>query len=343
MKKNLYLLTGILTASISSALAQDIHSTTLPSVPTSSLTPVGGSSFRNSVVASLHPGSPGARPDNRADAINNTGIFSAVDQLADAPTHAGVRTVSKHVIPLGIPPIYSLSGEYNYLNTNDNRALGSDTQTHSMTLGGSVLLNGDFYLGLNYSYSATDSSVNRLGSYSNADANFASLVIAKSFLRFLSVGLAAGYGNTDYTIVGAGTRTPANMDTWSLSPFLSASYKTGALTTSLTAMYQFQSDHTTAATIGAINDDTSKYSLALRATYAATERLKLQALAKYTQVVSGGSQTPGLPDGRHWGTFGGRVSFAVTKPLEIYAAYAYDAFNIYLETHTITGGLRYTF
>ena len=91
MKKNLYLLTGILAASISSALAQSIHTTTTSSAPTSSLAPVGGSSFRNSVVASLHPGSPGARPDNRADAINNTGIFSAVDQLADAPTHAGVK------------------------------------------------------------------------------------------------------------------------------------------------------------------------------------------------------------------------------------------------------------
>lgn len=340
--KNLYLLTGILSASISTALAQT-HTTSLPSVPTLSAGPIGGVSFKNSTLAALHPGSPGARPDNRADAINDTGIFSAVDQLADAPTHAGVRTTSKRNIPLGIPPIYSVFGEYNYLNTNDNRVLGSDTQTHSMTLGGSVLLGGDFFIGLNYSYSATDSAVNRLGTYSNADANFASLVIAKGFMRFMSVGLAAGYGNTDYTIVGAGTRTPANMDTWSLSPFLSASYKTGALTTSLTAMYQFQSDHTTAATIGAINDDTSKYNLALRATYAVTEQLKIQALAKYTQVVSGGSKTPGLPDGRHWGTFGGRVSFAVTKPLEIYAAYSYDAFNIYLETHTITGGLRYTF
>lgn len=341
--KNLYLLTGILTASISSALAQDIHATTTPSIPSSSPAPAGGSLFRNSTLAALHPGSPGARPDNRADALNNTGIFVGLDQLADAPTHAGVRTVSKRVIPMGIPPIYSLFGEYNYLNTNDSRALGSDTQTHSMTLGGSVLLNGDFFLGLNYSYSATDSSVNSLGSYSNADANFASLIVAKSFMNWLSLGLAAGYGNTEYTIVGNGARTPANVDTWSLSPFISASYKTGALITSLTAMYQFQSDHTTAATIGALNDDTSKYSLTLRATYAATEQLKLQAMAKYTQVVSGGSQTPGLPDGRHWATFGGRVSFAVTKPLEIYAAYAYDAFHIYLETHTITGGLRYTF
>ncbi len=132
------------------------------------------------------------------------------------------------------------------------------------------------------------------------------------------------------------------MDTWSVSPFVALSYRKGRLTTSFTAMYQYENDHQVARQT-TVNDDTHKYSLALRAIYAASERVQLQVLAKYNQVISGLNATPGMPESRHWATFGARVSYLVSKPLEVYAGYTYDAFNTVLKTNTITAGLRYSF
>lgn len=334
MKKR-SLLTSTLTASISTlAFASP------PTLPPA-LTP----SFRSSSFLALHPDAPGARPDGRADALNNTGAFNAVDALGDVTTSAGVHSNKHVVVPHSNGPIISLSGEYNYLTTNDTRLLGADTQTHSMTLGASVLLNGDLYLGVNYSYSQTDSALYPTGLFTNGTSNYISLVVAKSFMRFLSVGVAGGYGNTGYDLTGpAGRVTSASdMDSWSISPFVSATLKTGALTSSLTAMYQYETDETTFRTGGVEHDDTGKFSLALRSTYSASERLKLQAFAKYTKLLNGSSRIPGLPESRNWAQFGAKVSFYVSKPLEIYAGYAYDAFNKSLETHTVTGGMRYSF
>ena len=332
MKKR-SLLASILTASISTlAFASG---PTPPPVP----------AFKTSNVTNLHPDAPGARPDGRADALNNTGAFNAVDALGDVTTSAGVHSNKRVVIPQANGPIVSLFGEYNYLNTNDTRLLGADTQTHSMTLGASVLLNGDLYLGVNYSYSQTDSALYSTGAFTNGTSNYISLVVAKSFLRFLSVGVAGGYGNTgtDLTSPAGRQTTASDMDAWSISPFLSATFKTGALTSSLTAMYQYETDETTFRTGGVEHDDTGKFSLALRSTYSASERLKLQAFAKYTKLLNGSSRIPGLPESRNWAQFGAKVSFYPTKPVEIYAGYAYDAFNKSLETHTVTGGLRFTF
>jgi outer membrane autotransporter protein len=59
--------------------------------------------------------------------------------------------------------------------------------------------------------------------------------------------------------------------------------------------------------------------------------------------MAGAGQTLGLPVARNWATFGAKVSYNPLKEFEIYAGYTYDAFNQYLETHTVTGGLSYTF
>jgi len=324
------LIIGILTASISTALA------TPPPPPAPSLATL----FRAAAVTSLHPDAPGARTDNPADRLNSGAALNAVDQLTAVPTSAGVRSAP---LPPKQGPLFSLSGEYNYLNTNDSRFLGSDSQTHSLSIGGTGLFNGDFLVGLNYSYSRTDSAMNILGSYNNADQNFISLIVAKSFMQFLSIGFAGGYGHTDYTIVGPGGRLPANMDTWTVSPFIAASYQTGRLNTSLTAMYHYENDRTTAPGIAAITDDSNKISLTLRASYAATERLRIQGSVKFTEILSGSGQSVGLPVARAWATFGTKVSYSFSKALEVYAGYSYDAFNQFLETHTVNSGLRYSF
>ena len=350
--KNLYLLTGILSASISAAVAQTPTTSSVPSsfpssFPTTS-TDHGGSGggvgFRTSSFTALHPNAPGNRPDSRADANNNIGIFQAVDILADAPTSAGVRSTGKRMAPPAPGPVFSLYSEYNYIDSDDSRALAGDTKTHSVTIGGTALFHGDTLLGLNYSYSNSAAVRNALGTSSQSDANFVSLVAAHSFWRFLSIGVAGGYGHTDLDInaTNGGGKLRGYTDTWSVSPFLSAAYKCGPLVSSLTVMYQYEDDQTRAGG-QKINDDTGKFNVALRETYSITERLKLQATAKYTQAVVGLNNTPGLPEGRHWATFGGRLSYNVSKALEVYAGYTYDAFNVFLKDHTATGGVRYTF
>ena len=339
MKTNLYVLSGILTASISAVLADTLPSVSSPSVPT--LSP-GGHGFRNSNLTTLHPST---RPDDRGFANTDIGVFQGVDILANAPTSAGVRTrtTSKGYIPPLAGPLYSVFSEYNYIKSNDVRAVAGDTQTHSVTLGGSALFHGDTFLGLNYSYSNGAAKPNNVGTSAQTDAHFVTLVAAKSFWRFMSVGVAGTYGHTDIDLnaTAGGGKSHAFSDTWGVSPFLSASYKSGPVVTSLTTMYQYQNDEL--HNNGTTSNDTGKFTVALRPTWSITERLKLQASAKYNQIIQGLNDTPGLPEGRHWATFGGRLSFNPSKSLELYAGYTYDAFNVFLEDHTVTGGLRYSF
>jgi opacity protein-like surface antigen len=335
--KNLYLLTGILTASISAALASS--PTPTPS-PTASARVV---SFRTSELASLHPNAQGASPDGAADRINGTGIVTAVDALASVTTSAGVHSAGKPVVYPQQGPIFSLSGEYNYLNTNDSRLLGSDTQTNGMTVGALGIFNRDTVLGLNYSYNRVDSATNIFGNFNNSDQHFISLIAAKNFMQFLTIGFAGGYGHTDIAVRSAAATAGADVETWSISPFIALSYKTGRLTTSLTTMYQYQNDRTTATGIIPITDDTNKLAVALRASYAATESLKLEGSVKFTEILSGSGQSVGLPVGRNWTTFGAKVSYRVSQPVEIYGSYSYDAFNQFLDTHTVNAGLRYSF
>ena len=326
--KNLYLLTGILSVSISTALA-------------SAPVPPPAPSFKTSPVTALHPTTPGARPDNAADRANGIGADAAVDTLAGAPTTAGVR--SKAVVrPMAPAMIFSLSGEYNYINTDDSRAFGSDFEAHTATIAGSVFMNGNTFLGLNYSYTNGTQAPTILGTSSHSDAHFISLVAARSFGQWLSVGVVGGYGHTDYTLNTAGVKTGANMETWSVSPFVTASYRSGRLTSSLTTAYAFETDHTSTVA-GPNNDDTGKFSIALRESYAASERVKIQVTAKFTEVLNGLGVIPGLPQARNWATFGTRISYQPTKSVELYGGYSFDAFNRFLETHTVTAGLKYSF
>ena len=71
--------------------------------------------------------------------------------------------------------------------------------------------------------------------------------------------------------------------------------------------------------------------------------MKIQLTAKWTDVLNGLGKNTNLPESRSWATFGTRVSYQVSKAFEIYGGYAYDAFNKYLETHTVTAGLKYSF
>jgi hypothetical protein len=90
------LIIGILTASISTALA------TPPPQPAPSL----ATSFRAAAVTSLHPDAPGARTDNPADRLNSGAALNAVDQLTAVPTSAGVRSAP---LPPKQGPLFSLS------------------------------------------------------------------------------------------------------------------------------------------------------------------------------------------------------------------------------------------
>ena len=297
--------------------------------------------FRTTAINISRPDEPGARPDNPPDRLANFGVTHAVDRLWETPTTAGVRS-RKMAPPPPRRPALSLYSDYSYINSDDSRLLGSDTRTHSVTIGGDIVLGGDWLLGMNYAFSAGSSSRDIFGSSDDTDANFLSLYAAKSFWRFLSVGVVGGWGRTEHDISTVAGDIGARTDTWSVSPFLAATYAVGPVTTSLTTMYSWENDRTRSA-FATLDDHTGKFSVALRTTYAATERLRLQASAKFTTIPEGLNSTPGLPESRSWATFGARVSYFVMAPLEIYAGYAYDAFNSNLQTHTVNGGLRYNF
>ena len=49
-----------------------------------------------------------------------------------------------------------------------------------------------------------------------------------------------------------------------------------------------------------------------------------------------------LPEARNWATFGAKVTYALIGPLNVYAGFAYDAFNQSYNNYTAQGGLSFS-
>lgn len=306
--------------------------------------------FPDSRIAdSLRPGNPSLRPGNAADRISNTGIDRSIDRLLDLPTGAGMRTTRPSKEP--VAPAHGLFSnpsffmEYNYINTDDSRRRGSDSETHSAQIGGDVIFADKIVLGLIYSYSATDGDSAFLRSTSDSDAHFVSAYAATTIWQIVNVGITGGYGHTgtDSRLRGAPDRTfSSDTDSWTVSPFLGVSHKWGALSGSLTAAYSYQTNDYEAPAVGG-NDNTGKFTLTGRVGYAVTERLKVEGSARLNQYVHGSGNTPGFSEDHTWATFGAKVSYNFTREFQLYGGYEYDAWNSNYETHTAKGGINYAF
>jgi hypothetical protein len=286
-----------------------------------------------------------ARPDAASYRISSFDTDRAVDVLMSLPVTAGVASLpvtGKEQVATAPAPILwfnhpSFYAEYDYINSKDQRAAGADSITNSAVVGFDFVTIEDILLGFTYSYSNRDANISPLGLPDNEDSHFFSLYIAKTFGQWVNVGVSGGYGYTSTETLGADS---GNEDTWTLSPFIGVSHSWGRFSTSLTAssIHTWTSTHDAPAGAGNANDETGKVSVALKLGYAATERLKLQVSAKYIGMAYYEPTMPALPQARDWATFGGKVTYRLTEHFDLYAAYAYDAFNDSYHNHNVQAG-----
>jgi hypothetical protein len=286
-----------------------------------------------------------ARPDAPSYRISSFDTDRAVDALMSLPVTAGVASLpvtgKEQVAPAPAPNLWfahpSFYAEYDYINSKDQRTNGADSITNSGVVGFDFVTIHEFLVGFTYSYSNRDANVSPLGLPDNEDSHFFSLYMAKSFGQWLNVGVSGGYGYTSTETLGADS---GNEDTWTLSPFVGVSHSWGAFSASLTgsSIHTWTSTHDTPAGVGNTDDETGKVSVALKLGYAATERLKLQVTAKYVGMPYNEPATLGLPEARDWATFGGKVTYRLTEHFDLYAAYAYDAFNDSYHNHNVQAG-----
>lgn len=286
-----------------------------------------------------------ARPDAASYRISSFDTDRAVDALMSLPVTAGVESLpvtGKEEVAAAPAPILwfthpSFYAEYDYINSDDKRANGADSKTNSAVVGFDFITIEDILLGFTYSYSNRDADISPLGLPDNEDSHFFSLYAAKTFWQWVNVGVSGGYGYTSTETLGADS---GNEDTWTLSPFIGVSHSWDRFSTSLTAssIHTWTSTHDTPAGVGNADDETGKVAVALKLGYAATERLKLQATAKYIGMAYDEPAMPGLSQAHNWATFGGKATYRVAEHFDLYLAYAYDAFNSSYNNHNVQAG-----
>jgi Autotransporter beta-domain len=287
-----------------------------------------------------------ARPDAASYRISSFDTDRAVDALMSLPVTAGVESLpvtGKEQVAAAPAPILwfthpSFYAEYDYINSKDQRANGADSITNSAVVGMDFVTLENILLGFTYSYSNRDANPSPLGLPDNEDSHFFSLYIAKSFWQWVNIGVSGGYGYTSLETAGADA---GYENTWTLSPFVGLSHAWGPFSASLTgsSIHTWTYTHNTPTGVGNDDDETGKVSVALKLGYSVTERLKLQATAKYIGTPYHEPAMVGLPEDRDWATFGGKVTYRVTEHFDLYAAYAYDAFNDSYHNHNVQTGV----
>ena len=229
--------------------------------------------------------------------------------------------------------------EYDYINSEDKRPLGADSVTNSAVVGFDFVTKFDILTGIIYSYSNRNADASALGFPDNEDSHFISMYVAKSFWQWVNIGVTGGYGYTSTSTLGVGS---GNEDSWTVSPFIGVSHNWGAFSASLTTAYiqTWSNMYGLAAPTADSDNETGKITVALKLGYALTERLKLQATAKYTDITK--TEPSILPEARSWGTFGIKATYRVIEHMDIYAGYAYDAFNSSYRNNNVQVGLTYS-
>jgi hypothetical protein len=286
----------------------------------------------------------GARPDGAPFRINSFDVDRAVDALLALPVTAGVESlpVSKEVAPaatrlqwFSYPTFYV---EYDYIHSLDDRRDGADSITNSAVVGFDFVTIYDILLGFTYSYSNRDAHISPIGLPDDEDAHFFNLYTAKTFWQWINIGVSGGYGYTSLETVDTDS---GHEDTWSISPFVGLAHTWGPWSASVTPTWT----HTWTTTldtpkgVGSGSEQSGRLGVPLKVGYAVTEKLKVQVTARYNGITNNGGKIAALPEDRNWGTFGGKITYRVCKPLSIYGEYLYDAFNDNYENHNVHAGL----
>lgn len=276
-----------------------------------------------------------SRPDATVHSINQTAKDIIISGAIEAGATAGASSPSKNPKGPVMPPppaagwTTSVGADYNYINSDDERAKGADGDTHSASANYTLTSPDGLMLGLIYVYSNTDLNAPEYGT--NSDAHFFSLFAGKSLTPWLTAGISAGYGSTDTNVSSRDGRFGSSLDTWNASPFLAATYVSGSFFAATSVAYQF-----------ADTDSSQTHSIILEqsAGYMLTEQLTAMALVRYHNQVERDGDDSADED---WLTLGGRLSYQVSSNFRTYAAYEYDSLNDTYENHTVKGGFAVSF
>jgi hypothetical protein len=347
-----------------SSLPQTGNASPLPVAPPPHIEPVDDSSLEarefldRRISASLRPGDIHLQLHFPADRDAQKNIARADERLTEinqGPVTGGIESksfkdykqapASEKCEWFCNPSVFT---DYSYINIDDHRKFGSDGYTNSWSGGFDFTTKYDILLGALYSFSHDSLGSAFLNSETHTDSHFVSIYAAKSFLSFLNVGVSGSYGHSEieselHAADGfRGRTTASNVDTWNVSPFVGVSHRWGAFSTSFTTSYLYSMSDTSAPNRDTVSH-TGKVAFDLKLGYAITERLKLVGTARYTQAVVYEEADRDFPEDRSWATFGGKIIYRVTDPLELFAQYAYDAFNTSYDNHTVRGGMSYSF
>jgi hypothetical protein len=288
-----------------------------------------------------------ARPDNPALRISRSVVDYVDERLRDhnKAITAGMTSSKEmeHVVPAPTPGNEwfshpSVFAEYDYIYSNNKQSNGvADSHTNSATAGFSFFTKYDILLGLTYQYSDRDAGLGFLNFPDSENSHFFSPYLAKGFWQWLNIGVSGGYGYISTSRLGTDT---GSEDSWILSPNVGVSHSWGAFSASLTTLYQYVWTDAFLQPRDA-SDETGTVVVTLRIGYAVTERLAAEASAAYDGITTYKPAAQNLL-ARNWATFGAKLAYALIGPLNVYAGFAYDAFNQSYNNYTVQGGLSYS-
>jgi hypothetical protein len=264
------------------------------------------------------------------DRIHQLGLLGATAGVATTDSKKQVTPASNENQWFRNPSFYT---EYSYLNSNDDRVLGTDSITNSGAIGFDFVTISDILAGVSYQYSHQDAFTGTTRDFTGSDSNFFNVYAAKSFYKFLTVGVTGGYGHTESkaTVRNTGVSTRSNTDTANVSPFVSLAYAKGNFYTSLTTSYQYAHNEV---------DDSGKVTVRLLGGYNVAEWLTAEASGKYSVIVHDNQR--GNTDPNQWYGVGAKLKQPISTKLSVYESYNYDVNSAYQE-HSATVGLNYSF
>jgi hypothetical protein len=287
-----------------------------------------------------------ARPDNPALRISRDVVDYVDERLRDhnKAVTAGMESSKEiqQVVPAPTPANEwfshpSVFAEYDYIYSNNTQSNGADSHTNSATAGFSFFTKYDILLGLTYQYSNRDADLGSLNFPDSENSHFFSLYVAKSFCHWLNCGVSGGYGYISTSRLGTDT---GSEDSWTLSPYLGVWHSWGAFSASLTTLYEYVWTEAFLQPRDASNE-TGRVVVTLRLGYALTERLAVEASAAYVGITNYKPAAQNLL-APNWATFGAKLTYALIGPLNVYAGFAYDAFNQSYKNYTAQAGLSYS-
>jgi hypothetical protein len=288
-----------------------------------------------------------ARPDNPALCISRSVANYVDDQLRDhnKAVTAGMPP-SKEMEQVGpVPPTVNewfssptLRAEYDYISSDDQRTNGADSHTNSATAYFGFFTKYDILIALTYRYGDRDADSSPLNFPDAENSHFFSLDLSKSFWQCLNIGLNGGYGYFSTAQLGTDT---GSEDSWNVSPYVDVSHSWGAFSATLRTLYQYAWTNAYLQP-GDASDQTGRVVVTLILDYKMTERLSAAATAAYVGMTTYTSAAQNLPQARNWATFGASLTYALIGPLNVFAGFAYDAFNQGRNDYTVQGGLSYS-